>query len=115
VDHQQDGNIENIADSNTSTRSTKSYLSQSFHGSRRHLRGLARNALAIVSEKDCPSLFITLTCNSHWPELFEMLPEGQCANDRPDITNRVFKHRLQNYMHNLRAGKYFDDFYSKSS
>jgi hypothetical protein len=41
-----------------------------------------------------------------------MLPEGQCAYDRPDLTNRVFKHRLQNYLHNLRAGKYFDDFYA---
>jgi hypothetical protein len=79
------------------------------------LRGLARNALAIVSEKDSPSLFITLTCNPQWPELLEMLPQGQCAYDRPDITNRVFKHRLQAFMQNLRNGKYFDDFHDNGT
>jgi hypothetical protein len=110
--HGDAGTSYDTTTTNTGCKSTKSYLSQSFHGSRRHLRGLARNALAIVSEKDSPSLFITLTYNPHWAELLQMLPEGQCAYDRPDITNRVFKNRLQCFMHNLRAGKYFDDFYS---
>ena len=48
---------------------TKTFLSQSMHGSRRHLRSLAKNALALVSEYGRPSLFITLTCNPNWPEI----------------------------------------------
>ncbi len=42
-----------------------------------------------------------------------MLPEGWYAYDRFDITNKAFKNRLQNYMHNLGAVKYFDDFYAE--
>jgi hypothetical protein len=92
-----------------------SYLSQSMHGSRRHLREKARDALAIVSEYDHPTLFITLTCNPLWPEIQEMLLPGQVAFDRPDIVCRVFKARLDAFMHNLRNGKYFDDFETSPS
>jgi hypothetical protein len=91
--------------------SAPSYLlSQSTHGSRRHLREKARGALAIVSEYDHPTLFITLTCNPLWPEIQQMLLPGQVAFDRPDIVCRVFKTRLHAFLHNLRNGKYFDDF-----
>jgi hypothetical protein len=90
--------------------SAPSFLSQSLHGSRRHLREKARDALAIVSEYDHPTLFITLTCNPLWPEIQEMLLPGQVAFDRPDIVCRVFKARLFAFLHNLRQGKYFDDF-----
>ena len=58
----------------------KSFLSQSYHGSRRHLRKLSTNALTIVSEYGRPSLFITLTCNAVWPEIIEMLLTGQVIN-----------------------------------
>lgn len=88
----------------------KSYLSQSFHGSKRHLRGLARNGLTIVSEYGRSTVFITLTCNHLWPEIQEALLHGQTAFDRPDVVCRVFKHRLAAFLYNLRVGKYFDDF-----
>jgi hypothetical protein len=55
----------------------QSFLGQSFHGSRRHLRSLSANALSIVSEYGRPSIFITLTCNAYWPEITEMLLESQ--------------------------------------
>ena len=55
----------------------QSFLGQSFHGSRRHLRSLSANALAIVSEYGRPSIFITLTCNAYWDEITEMLLESQ--------------------------------------
>jgi len=38
---------------------SESFLSQSFHGSRRHLRSLAINALTIVTELVKPTFFIT--------------------------------------------------------
>lgn len=87
----------------------ESFLSQSFHGSRRHLRKLSTNALTIVSEYNKPTLFITLTCNPLWQEIQEMLLPGQTAFNRPDIVCRVFHERLRAFLKNIRDGKYFDD------
>jgi len=64
-------------DNNDVIDSEQSFLGQSFHGSRRHLRSLSANALSIVSEYGRPSIFITLTCNAYWEEITEMLLESQ--------------------------------------
>ena len=85
----------------------KSFLSSHFHGSRRHLKKLSQNGLIVVSEKGTPHLFITLTCNTEWPEIKDRLFYGQTAFDRPDVTTQVFKARLTAFLHNLRNGKYF--------
>ena len=85
----------------------KTFLSQSMHGSRRHLRSLAKNALALVSEYGRPSLFITLTCNPNWPEIIEQLVPGQTAFDRGDIVCQVFHRKLEAILVNIRLGKYF--------
>jgi len=62
--HQKDlFGIENEFDNNNMEENDvseeRTFLSQSMHGSRRHLRSLAKNALALVSEYGRPSLFIT--------------------------------------------------------
>jgi hypothetical protein len=88
---------------------TGCFLSQSLHGSKRHLKKLSTNALTIVSHFNKPTLFITLTCNPLWPEIQEMLLPGQTAFNRPDIVCRVFQARLKIFLENMRAGKYFDD------
>ena len=85
----------------------KTFLSSEFHGSRRHLKKLSQNGLIVVSAKGPPHLFITLTCNTDWPEIKERLFYGQTAFDRPDVTTQVFKARLTAFLHNLRNGKYF--------
>ena len=41
----------------------------------------ASNALAIVSELERPTLFITLTGNPNWPEVQSQLLPGQTAFD----------------------------------
>jgi hypothetical protein len=110
---QQQGNDDNGGDQeeqtiDNSTSSSSSYLAQSFHGSRRHLRQKASEALVLVTELGTPTFFLTLTCNPMWPEIQEALLAGQTAFDRPDICCRVFKHRLDAFLHNLSAGKYFD-------
>jgi len=64
-------------DENDGIDNEQSFLGQSFHGSRRHLRSLSANALSIVSEYGRPSIFITLTCNAYWDEITEMLLESQ--------------------------------------
>jgi hypothetical protein len=50
---------------------------------------------------------MTLTCNTKWPEIEDILLEGQTAYDRPDVVCRVFKARLEALLKNLRSGKYF--------
>jgi hypothetical protein len=91
------------------TFGSTSFLSQSHHGSRRHLRSLASNALTIVSEYGKPTVFITLTCNPMWDEIQQMLLPGQSAFDRPEVVCEVFHHRLAAILYNIRSGKYFDD------
>ena len=100
---------ENIDDNedNDDKQGQKTFLSQSMHGSRRHLRALAKNALALVSEYGRPSVFITLTCNPNWPEIIEQLLPGQTAFDRGDIVCQVFHRKLEALLANIRSGKYF--------
>ena len=88
-------------------KSQPSFLSQSFHGSRRHLQKLAKNALAIVTELGKPTLFLTVTCNPKWHDITSRLLEGQTAFDRPDITVPVFHAKLTALINNLKYQKYF--------
>jgi len=87
-------------DSNTdetdATENNQSFLGQSFHGSRRHLRSLTANALSIISEYGRPSIFITLKCNANWEEITEMLLESQVKH-----CNNLFMH-FYNHIKNNR-------------
>jgi len=56
-------NLEGTPDADEPERTT--FLSQSFHGSRRHLLSLARSAICLVAEFGRPTLFITFTCAIH--------------------------------------------------
>ena len=85
----------------------KSFLSSKFHGSRRHLKKLATNALTVVSEMGVPDLFITLTCNPYWEEITSRLFVGQTAFDRQDVVCQVFKQKLDIILKNIKNGKYF--------
>ena len=76
-------------------------------GSSRHLRKLSLNALHIVQTLDKPHIFLTLTCDSNWPEVHEKIEKSQSAFSRPDVTTMVFHERTEAILHNLRQGKYF--------
>jgi hypothetical protein len=88
-------------------RSQPTFLSESFHGCKRHLKKLAINALHLVQEKGCSHLFITLTCNKNWPEFKEVLWPDSDVFDMPAKVCIVFHARVRALMHNLRHGKYF--------
>jgi hypothetical protein len=92
-----ENSVDNVEEDVTAM-SSESFLGQSCHGSRRHLRKLATNAITIVSEHDSPTMFLTMTCNPLWPEIVEALLPGQSAFDRPDICTQVFKHRLDAFL-----------------
>ena len=83
------------------------FLPASLHGSPRHLKCLANNGLAIVSELGSTTVFITLTMNINLPEIVSQLGPGQSAFDRPDIVCQVFHQRLEAFVHNSKHGKYF--------
>jgi hypothetical protein len=85
----------------------KVFLPSSLHGSPRHRKKLALNALSIVTELGKPTLFITGTVNVNWPEIKSRLLKGQTAFDRPDIVTQVFRCRLTKLIDNLKAGKYY--------
>jgi hypothetical protein len=88
-------------------KSQPSFSSQSFHGSRRHLQKLAKNALAIVTELGKPTLFLTVSCNNpKRPDITSRVLEGQTAFDRPDITVPVFHAKIAALINNLKYQKY---------
>ena len=76
-------------------------LASSFQNSPRWYQSKFQDAMAIVRHMHKPDLFITVTCNSHWPEITAALTLGQKAEDRPDIVARVFKQKKDQLMHDL--------------
>ncbi len=65
-------------------------LPATFAGSARHMNQLYHDSMALVRKFGKPDLFITMTCNPNWPEILHELRPGEEANDRPDLTSRVF-------------------------
>ena len=62
-----------------------------------------QDAMAIISTWGKPDLFITITCNPHWPEILKELKE--CKNtDKLTIIARVFR---------LKLHQMLDDIYNK--
>ena len=69
----------------------KVILPSTFTGSPRYYHAKFQDAMAIVRRYDKPTFFITMTCNPKWKEITDELEEGQTAQDRPDLVDRVFK------------------------
>ncbi|KAI8533896.1 hypothetical protein RHMOL_Rhmol10G0046100 [Rhododendron molle] len=65
-------------------------LPGSFVGGPRDMRRRYLDAIALVQRFGKPDLFITMTCNPDWKEIKDSLKQGQLAQDRPDLTARVF-------------------------
>ncbi len=57
--------------------------------------------MALVRKFGKPDLFITMTCNPNWPEILHELRFGEEANDRFDLTSRVFNMKLNAFLKNL--------------
>lgn len=73
-------------------------LPSSFQGSPRNMAQNYQDAMAIVRKYGKPDYFITMTCNTKWPEITDNLEPGQCAEFRPDLVARVFKLKLDALM-----------------
>ena len=59
-------------------------------GSPRQMHASFQDAMATVRKYGKPHLFITMRCNPTWKEIQEELYFGQKAEDRTDLTSRVF-------------------------
>ncbi|KAL5705496.1 DNA helicase [Ranunculus cassubicifolius] len=76
-------------------------LPASYIGSPRDMHERYYDAMAIVKKFGKPDLFITMTCNPKWDEIQRELQPGQTAQDRPDITARIFHSKCEELKHDL--------------
>ncbi|GFU68993.1 helitron_like_N domain-containing protein [Trichonephila clavipes] len=60
-----------------------------------------------------PDLFITFTCNPKWPEIVDLLNQGQKSHDRHDIIARVFRVKVKHMMRLLTKGCIFGNLKDK--
>ena len=70
-------------------------LPSSFTGSPRNMIQNYQDAMAMVRKFGKPDLFLTFTCNPLWPEITNCIHSFENANNRPDITVRVFHAKIK--------------------
>ncbi|KAF1862352.1 hypothetical protein Lal_00026883 [Lupinus albus] len=72
-----------------SNRGKRVILPSTFVGGRRYMDQLYFDGMVICSSLGFPNLFLTMTCNPNWPEIFRILMSiGFKPHDRPDIISR---------------------------
>jgi hypothetical protein len=76
-------------------------LLATFASSPRHMNQLYQDSMALVRKFGKPNLFITMMCNPNWPEILHEPRPGEEANDRPDLTSRVFNMKLNALLKDL--------------
>ncbi|XP_074356010.1 uncharacterized protein LOC141695682 [Apium graveolens] len=84
-------------------------LPASFTGSQRYISQYFKDSLAICRAIGHTSLFLTMSCNSKWPEIQEMLkllPNVDLV-DAPDIVSHVFKLKLDQLLDLIKKKNYF--------
>ena len=94
--------------SQSKKRGTKVILPSSFTGSPRYMMQNYLDAMAMCKTYGYPDLFITFTCNPKWPEITRYLRrKGLKSEDRPDITSRVFKMKLDQLIKDIKEKRIF--------
>ncbi|KAH9615625.1 hypothetical protein KSS87_013884 [Heliosperma pusillum] len=77
-------------------------------GSDGYMRENYRDTMTICKWNGYPDLFITFTCNPKWPEITRLVTKkGVRAEDRPDISCRVFEIKLQELISDLKDRNIF--------
>ncbi|XP_028097227.1 uncharacterized protein LOC114297068 [Camellia sinensis] len=70
-------------------------LPPSFISNPRDLRRRYVDAMALVQRFGKPDIFLTMTCNPTWPEIKAELGPNEEAQNRPDLTSRVFRAKME--------------------
>ncbi|KAG2784556.1 hypothetical protein Pcac1_g5749 [Phytophthora cactorum] len=76
----------------------------SYSGGPRSMDKSYQDSMTIVREYGKLDAFVTMTCNPAWEEIMEKIPDGQTAQDRPDIVTRVWKLKLGSELKDLDEG-----------
>ncbi|XP_022024158.1 uncharacterized protein LOC110924464 [Helianthus annuus] len=85
-------------------------LPSSFTGSSRYMIQKYLDAMAICKSVGYPDLFITVTCNPNWSEIYRCLHDKALnAEDRPNIISRLFKCKLDHLIKDFKKHKFFGD------
>ncbi|XP_074327400.1 uncharacterized protein LOC141665319 [Apium graveolens] len=84
-------------------------LPASFTGSKRYMTQYFKDSLAICQTLGHPSLFLTMTTNTKWPEIQRMLKHmsGVDVADAPDVVARVFKMKVDQLMDMIKKKNCF--------
>lgn len=90
-----------LGDNDMQSLGRRYILPSGFEGSPRHMHKLYQDAISIVRRFGKPHLFITFTCNPAWPEIQDNLIPPQTAPDRPDLTARMFRLKMKEFMDDL--------------
>lgn len=69
-------------------------LPPSFLGGPRDMKRRYLNANTRVQRYGKPDLFITMTCNSNWPEIKQELAPGEKAQNMPELVARIFRAKV---------------------
>lgn len=85
----------NSGDNDLAQTGRRLILPSSFVGGPRYMLNLFQDAMAIVRKYGKPDLFVTITCNPHWPEILAELKPNQTPQDIPDIISRIFRLKLK--------------------
>ncbi|XP_044582937.1 uncharacterized protein LOC123263956 [Cotesia glomerata] len=96
-------------DEQLSTMGKMVVLPSSFTGGPRYMHERTQDAMTYVRHYGRPDLFITFTCNPKWPEITQLLSEGQQSYDRHDIVARVFNVKVKHMIKLLTVGRIFGD------
>lgn len=78
------------------------YLPDSFTNSPRQMRKLIDDGLATVSTLNKPTFFITVTCNTRWPEFLALHTPDYNPSDDPVMVSRVFHAKLSKILEFIR-------------
>jgi hypothetical protein len=70
-------------------------LPGSFIGGPRDMQRRYLDAMALVRKFGKPDIFLTITCNPNWPEIQEQLKPFDLAQNRPDLTSRIFRAKVE--------------------
>ncbi|GFQ71965.1 ATP-dependent DNA helicase [Trichonephila clavata] len=82
-------------------------LPSSFTGGSHYMHKPTQDAMTYVRHFGRPDLFITFTCNPKWPEIVDLLNQGQKSHDRHGIIARVFRVKVKHMMKLLTKGCIF--------
>lgn len=96
-------------DTNPTCQGKNVILPATFTGSRRYMSQYFKDSLAICRSIGHPSFFLTMTCNTKWPEIQSMLSHmpGVDVADAPDVVARVFKLKLDQLVDLIKNKNYF--------